>query len=76
MGYISNSKDADGNMEPKGELYVRGPNVIPGFFKLDDKNKETFTKDGWLKSGDIAVISLDGNRLKIIDRKKNLFKLS
>lgn len=57
MGYISNSKDAKGNMEPKGELYVRGPNVIPGFFKLDDKNKETFTKDGWLKSGDIAVIT-------------------
>ena len=41
MGYISNSKDADGNLEPKGELYVRGPNVIPGFFKLDKKNKIT-----------------------------------
>ena len=35
-----------------------------------------FTYDGWLRSGDIGQVMFEGNRMKIIDRKKNLFKLS
>ena len=43
---------------------------------MEDKNKETFTKEGWLKTGDIAMLEQPGNRMKLIDRKKNIFKLS
>lgn len=54
---------------------MRGPNVIPGYFMLDDKNKETF-QNNWLRSGDIGQILPESNALKIIDRRKNIFKLA
>ena len=54
---------------------MRGPNVIPGYYKNDEKNKETFD-GGWLKSGDIVVLEHKGRKLRVIDRKKNIFKLS
>ena len=54
---------------------MRGPNVIPGYYKNDEKNKETF-EDGWCKSGDIVMMSGPTKHLTIIDRKKNIFKLS
>ena len=54
----------------------RGRNIIPSFYKLDKKNKETFLEDGWLASGDIGCIMPGSNALKIIDRKKNIFKLA
>lgn len=76
LDYYSTDKDEQGNPRPRGEIWVRGPNVIPGYYKKDDKNKETFTEDGWLKSGDIGMIILPEGILKIIDRKKNIFKLS
>lgn len=43
LEYLSTDKDEQGNPSPRGEIWVRGPNVIPGYYKLDDKNKETFT---------------------------------
>ena len=76
MNYTSKDRDENGNPKPRGEILVRGPNIIKGYYKADEKNKETFTKDGWLMSGDIGEITYPGNRLKIIDRKKNIFKLS
>ena len=76
MNYTSNDKDEFGQPAPRGEIWVRGPNVIPGYYKGDEKNLETFTSDGWLKSGDVGMIYSDKRRLKIIDRKKNIFKLS
>ena len=41
MNYLSTDKDENGNPSPRGESWVRGPNIIPGYFKLDQKNKET-----------------------------------
>lgn len=76
MRYTSKDVDEQGRPSPRGEIWVRGTNIIPGYFLNEEKNKEGFTKDGWLKSGDIGQILADGNRLKIIDRKKNIFKLS
>lgn len=54
LNYLSTDTDAEGNPKPRGEIWVRGTNVIPGYYKLDDKNKETFDEEGWMKSGDIG----------------------
>ena len=76
MNYFSTDLDEFGNFQPRGELWVRGPSIIPGYYKQEDKNIETFTNDGWMLSGDIAQIEGSEKKLKIIDRKKNIFKLS
>lgn len=73
--YFHTDVDDLGNPTPRGEIWVRGPGVSPGYYKNDEKNKETFTADGWLQSGDIGMLTPYRNCLKIIDRKKNLFKL-
>ena len=76
MNYRSTDVDEFGSPQPRGEVWVRGPNIIAGYYKMDDKNLETFTSDGWMLSGDVAMLIGKEKRLKIIDRKKNIFKLS
>lgn len=49
--------------------------VFMGYYKLDQTTLETITTDGWLKTGDIGQLLPGSNALKIIDRKKNIFKL-
>lgn len=64
------------NNPPAGELWLRGVTITPGYFLDPEKTAEALTKDGWLRTGDIAIRMPEGGRMKIVDRKKNIFKLS
>jgi len=72
MGYSSK------NAEPTGECVFWGPSVMTGYFKNPEKTAEAFDgppENGWLKSGDVVKVFPNGS-IKIIDRAKNIFKLS
>jgi len=58
-----------------GELEVRAPSVFKGYWNKPQETAETFTQDGWLKTGDIGNLDADGF-LSITDRKKELLKTS
>ncbi|MEY2917443.1 MAG: hypothetical protein RIS73_1157 [Bacteroidota bacterium] len=61
-------------LEADGEICVKGPSVMMGYYKRPDLTAEAII-DGWLHTGDIGIFE-DGKYLKITDRKKELFKTS
>lgn len=70
--------DDNGYAQPKnkeGEIWVRGPNVMKGYFKLPEETKKTITSDGWLKTGDYGKLDEEGF-LWITGRKKELIIIS
>lgn len=60
---------------PRGEICMKGASVFAGYFCRPDKTAECMEEDNWFRSGDIGMVYPNGT-IKIIDRSKNIFKLS
>ena len=58
-----------------GELCIKGPQVMKGYWERPDATAEIMDSEGWLKSGDIAIIQPDGY-MRIVDRKKDMILVS
>ena len=71
-------KDDDGNTVPDGtpgELCIKGPNVMLGYYNQPAETAAAFTPDGFMRTGDIAVMQEDGQS-RIVDRKKDMILVS
>lgn len=74
IGYVGKIvKDVQVKIAEDGEILVKGPNVMQGYYKEPEMTAEVL-KNGWFHTGDIG--ELDGEYLKITDRKKEMFKTS
>ena len=78
LGYTSTDVNVDtGVLEPRGEICIRGPVLFSGYLSNIESTKEAIDDDGWLHTGDVGIVLTGhGNAVKIIDRVKNIFKLS
>lgn len=76
MGYLTTDREHNGIVcKGRGELFIRGYNITPGYFKAPSITAKAFDSEGFFATGDIAII-LPNYAVKIVDRKKNFFKLA
>jgi len=75
MKYNSKTQ-LDGESSPTGEICIKGPILFKGYFRNLTATKDAIDEDGWFHTGDIGRLLPFGRGLKIIDRKKEIFKLS
>lgn len=75
-GYVGECMpDVETKISPEGEILVKSPGSMMGYYKDEEKTRESFTEDGFLKTGDLGEIDELG-RLKITGRMKEIFKTS
>jgi long-chain acyl-CoA synthetase len=67
--------NVDIRISDSGEVQFKSPGMFVGYFKDDDKTKETLTADGYVKTGDAGFFDAKTGHLKIIDRAKDVGKL-
>src|SRR5664279_3944405 len=68
-------KDVQVKIAEDGEILTKGPNLMLGYYKEPELNKEAIDSEGWFHTGDIGTF-INGKYLKITDRKKEIFKIS
>ena len=71
-------KDDDGNSLPvgaSGEICIRGPNIMTGYYNQPGETAKAFTSDGFMRTGDIGIMD-DAGYTRIIDRKKDMIIVS
>ena len=71
-------RDDNGNevlIGPPGEICIRGPQVMKGYWNKPDETDKVIDKDGWLATGDVGVVD-DKGFFKIVDRKKDMILVS
>lgn len=59
-----------------GEIWIKGPQVMKGYWKRPEETAKVITEDGWLKTGDVGVLNDSDGFTKIVDRKKDMIVVS
>lgn len=72
---LVDSSGEDALVGDPGEIWVKGPNVFPGYWQDDDATRAALTDDGWLRTGDVAVVD-DAGFLSLVDRAKDVVIVS
>ncbi len=74
---VSVRDDAGTELPPgeTGEIHVRGPQVMQGYWRQPDETAAVFTPDGWLRTGDMGFMDAQG-RIRLTDRKKDMIVVS
>ena len=72
---IKDDNDKTLGLNEVGEICVKGPQVMPGYWNRDDETAKVMTADGYFKTGDIGIMNDDGF-VKIVDRKKDMILVS
>jgi fatty acid CoA ligase FadD9 len=70
LGYFATDRP-----HPRGELYVKSTDLIPGYYKRPEVTAELFDADGWYHTGDVMA-ELGPDQLEYVDRRNNVLKLS
>ncbi len=72
---LLDEQDEDAGRNGTGEICVRGPNIMKGYWNQPEETARVLDADGWFRTGDIGAFDPDG-RLRIIDRKKDMILVS
>ncbi len=72
---IVDDNGKDRGLDGAGEIWIRGPQVMAGYWNRPEETAKAMTPDGWFKSGDIGVMLPDG-QFKIVDRMKDMILVS